>query len=278
VAHYSVIVAVESGRLVARATRDFLIPVPAAALVIAPGDEVLWFCDSGELRLLFEESPFQTGILEIEVSRGKPTPPETVVGLASRQREVFRYAVRFDNGSDRPAKGVAYVIVEAPAIARAESQGAKQAKSGARLGRPEEFVLDMREGEFLDRSGGEGSTVKHKLKVKKSGNKVDYDYEKGGSSTPVSEAVPYLIVKKFDLVEFEAPVDGVVIVAFRGDESPFADGVSLLLLRPGEKDSKTIRDLVAKKTIGYKYTTVLLQDLDTKIYVDDPQIIVDNSG
>ena len=277
-AHYSVIVAVESGRLVARATRDFLIPVPAAALVIAPGDEVLWFCDSGELRLLFEESPFQTGILEIEVSRGKPTPPETVVGLASRQREVFRYAVRFDNGSDRPAKGVAYVIVEAPAIARAESQGAKQAKSGARLGRPEEFVLDMREGEYLDRSGGDASmVVKHKLKIKKTSNNVDYDYEKDTIGAPKAQAIPYMVVKPKDEIRFEAPNNGVVIIAFGPNGSPF-DGPAVVVVDKGQYKEKTVRELVDKKFVGYKYTTILLEDLGPNIFVDDPQIIVDNSG
>lgn len=278
-AHYSVIVAVEDRRLVAWATRDFLHPVPAAALVVAAGDEVLWFCESGELQLVFEESPFQTGILEINVPRGRPTPPETGVGRAGRQREVFRYAVRSDTGADRPPEGVAHVIVEAPSAAAAESQDTRQAKRGARLGRPQEFILDTREGEVLDRARGEVPMATHRLKVRKgAGNKVDYEYKKDGNLDDVSKAIPYLIVKKKDEVEFAAPADGAVVVAFGADGSPFADGASVVLVGKGKAISKLIADPVDKKIIGYKYTAVLLEDIDTNIFLDDPHIIIDNTG
>jgi hypothetical protein len=280
VAHYSVVVAVENRRLVAWATRDFRHPVPAAALVIAAGDEVLWFCDSGQLQLVFEASPFQSGIREITVPRGRSSPPEIGAGRAGRQRDVFKYAIRFEIGADRPAESVAHIIVEATSVGVADSHDTRQEKRGAGLVRPQESILNTREGEVLDRAQGEVPMVKHKLKIKKvsAGSKVEYDYEKDGSSVDVSHAIPYLIVKPKDQLEFEAPADGAVIIAFGGDGTPFADGVSVVFLGKGKTTPKLIREPEEKKIIAYKYTAVLVKDIDSNIFIDDPHVIIDNEG
>jgi len=280
VAHYSVVVAVENRRLVAWATRDFLHPVPAAALVIAAGDEVLWFCESAELRLVFEASPFQSGIREITVPRGRSSPPEIGAGRAGRQRDVFRYAIRSAIGADRPADGVAHIIVEARSAAGADSNHSRQAKSGANSGHPQDFILDTREGEILDRAQGEVAMAKHKLKLKKgTGNKVECDYQKDDKNANASGAYPYLIVKSNDKVEFEAPADAALVVAFGAAGSPFVGGTNLLRAGKGTKtDIQIIRDPGAPTFFAFKYTAVLLYDLDADFILEDPHVIIDNEG
>jgi hypothetical protein len=266
VAHYSVFVALEDGRLVARATRDFLLPVSAAVLVVAADDEISWLCESGELQLVFEQSPFQSGVREIGIPRGGSAPPEARIVRTGNQPEVFRYAVRLDSGADRPAEGVAYIIVEA-----------------GKPGRSEAFIFESRDREFLNRAPGEDSmaAVTHTLKISKgSVSKNVYDYVKvddDDSKKNRAHTSPDFVVKPGDKVVFQALSPGITIIAFGPDGSPF-DGAVFVLKQNDTTDRLRIKDHTGKDKVcfGYKYTTVVVDSTDA--IVDDPQVIVDNTG
>jgi len=256
VAHYFVKIAVEGEALVARATRDFLEPVPAASLALAAGDDVVWFSDSGRLRLRFEQSPFVSGRFDLQAEPGLEMAPEIVAA--------------------RPSTAIRYTVL-LRAATRAYGATAGLAVGSRRAAGAETLTFDHGGEEVLARIPGEIRMASHSIELKKGGGKIDYDYRLNGAATDVAKAIPYLVLKKYDTLDFWSS-DGAVIISYKGG-SPYADGATVVWAAKGEKAAGTIKEPDRKEIVGFKYTAILVNDPDdkTKVYMDDPHIIIDNT-